>query len=122
MPDGVIVVRDLEQALERSRATTRSAAASDEIAVIGGTDIFTQLLPLADRLEITHVHARPEGDTYFPPIDATQWRAGRAQRSSGRAAGRGWFQLRHLCAELTFEPMGKTSLASTLGACPRRAL
>jgi dihydrofolate reductase len=32
-------------------------------------------MPLADRMEITHVHATPEGDTYFPPIDATQWRA-----------------------------------------------
>ena len=32
-------------------------------------------MPLADRMEITHVHARPAGDTYFPPIDATQWRA-----------------------------------------------
>ena len=46
-----------------------------EIAVIGGTEIFAQTMPLADRLVITHVHARPEGDTYFPPIDATQWRA-----------------------------------------------
>ena len=25
--------------------------------------------PLADRLEITHVHASPEGDVKFPPID-----------------------------------------------------
>jgi dihydrofolate reductase len=32
-------------------------------------------MPLADRMEITHVHMEPEGDTYFPPIDATQWRA-----------------------------------------------
>jgi dihydrofolate reductase len=47
----------------------------NEIAVIGGTGIFAQLMPLADRLEITHVHAQPAGDTYFPPIDATQWRA-----------------------------------------------
>ena len=31
-------------------------------------------MPLADRLEITHVHARPEGDTYFPPIDDKRWR------------------------------------------------
>ncbi len=71
-PDGVIVVRDLEQALAVARDDAQRRGV-DEIAVIGGTDIFTQLLPLADRLEITHVHARPEGDTYFPPIDATQW-------------------------------------------------
>jgi dihydrofolate reductase len=43
--------------------------------VIGGTDIFKQTMPLADRLEITHVHARPEGDVSFPPIEETHWRA-----------------------------------------------
>jgi len=32
-------------------------------------------MPLADRLEITHVHTRPDGDTHFPPIDASQLRA-----------------------------------------------
>jgi dihydrofolate reductase len=42
--------------------------------VIGGTEIFAQALPLADRLDITLVHARPEGDAYFPPIDAKIWR------------------------------------------------
>ena len=71
-PDGVIVVRDLEQALRVARDDAERRGVG-EIAAIGGTDIFTQLLPLADRLEITHVHMRPEGDTYFPPIDATQW-------------------------------------------------
>jgi dihydrofolate reductase len=71
-PDGVIVVRDLEQALRVARDDAERRGVG-EIAAIGGTDIFTQLLPLADRLEITHVHVRPEGDTYFPPIDATQW-------------------------------------------------
>ena len=28
---------------------------------------------MADRLEITEVHARPEGDTRFPPIDPAVW-------------------------------------------------
>jgi dihydrofolate reductase len=72
--DGVIVVRDLNAALAAARADAKARGA-DEIVVIGGTDIFVQTLPLADRMEITHVHARPAGDTYFPPIDATQWRA-----------------------------------------------
>jgi dihydrofolate reductase len=72
-PPGVVVARDLESALAAARgdATERG---SGEIAVIGGTDIFAQTMPLADRLEITHVHARPAGDVYFPPIDRSQWR------------------------------------------------
>jgi dihydrofolate reductase len=40
----------------------------------GGTGVFAQTMPMADRLEITHVHLRPDGDTHFPPIDATRWR------------------------------------------------
>ena len=42
--------------------------------VIGGSDIFADTMPLADRLEITHVHAAPEGDALFPPIDPAVWR------------------------------------------------
>ena len=73
-PEGVVVARSIDAALNAARADAQKRGA-DEIVVIGGTDIFVQTMPLADRMEITHVHATPEGDTYFPPIDATQWRA-----------------------------------------------
>jgi len=72
-PD-VLAAVDLEAALAAARGDSLRRG-SDEIAVIGGTDIFAQTMPLADRLEITHVHARPDGDTYFPPIDPDSWRA-----------------------------------------------
>jgi dihydrofolate reductase len=44
-----------------------------EIAVIGGAEIYAQWMGVADRLEITEVHARPDGDTYFPAIDPADW-------------------------------------------------
>ncbi|SFP59103.1 dihydrofolate reductase [Bradyrhizobium sp. Ghvi] len=50
-------------------ALRRSVA---EIAVIGGAEIYRQWLDRADRLEITEVHARPDGDTHFA-IDKAQW-------------------------------------------------
>ena len=71
---GVLVAADFAAALTAARGDALRRGA-DEIAVIGGTDIFAQCMPLADRLEITHVHARPEGDTYFPPINESRWRA-----------------------------------------------
>jgi dihydrofolate reductase len=71
-PEGVVVARSIDAALHAARDDAQRRDV-DEIVVIGGTDIFLQTMPLADRMEITHVHARPEGDTYFPPIDATQW-------------------------------------------------
>ena len=72
--DGIIVARSVDAALAAARADAQERGAG-EIVVIGGTDLFVQTMPLADRMEITHVHARPEGDTYFPPIDAAQWHA-----------------------------------------------
>jgi dihydrofolate reductase len=44
-----------------------------EIAVIGGAEIYAQSMDSADRLEITEVHARPDGDTHFPAIDPVIW-------------------------------------------------
>ena len=44
-----------------------------EIAIIGGAEIYAQWMDRADRLEITEVHARPDGDTRFAAIDAKDW-------------------------------------------------
>jgi dihydrofolate reductase len=44
-----------------------------EIAVIGGAEIYAQWMELADRLEVTEVHARPDGDTILAAIDLQQW-------------------------------------------------
>jgi dihydrofolate reductase len=61
-------------------ADARAAAIGDalrrsagEVAVIGGVEIYTAWMALADRLEITEVHTRPAGDTYFAAIDAADW-------------------------------------------------
>jgi dihydrofolate reductase len=55
-----------------------------EIAVIGGAEIYAQWMGGADRLEITEVHARPEGDTYFAPIDKAIWEeVARVRNSAG---------------------------------------
>jgi dihydrofolate reductase len=44
-----------------------------EIAVIGGAEIYAQWMGVADRLEVTEVHAKPEGDTRLAPIDLKEW-------------------------------------------------
>ena len=53
-----------------------------EIAIIGGAEIYAQSIGRADRLEITEVHARPEGDTRFAAIDVLQWEEVARQRNS----------------------------------------
>ena len=60
--------------------------------VIGGQAVFADAMPLADRLEITHVHASPEGDAFFPPIDLKHWRE--EKREVREAGPRGRCRLR----------------------------
>jgi dihydrofolate reductase len=70
---GAVVAASLAAALEVARgdALRRNV---DAVMVIGGGDIYAQAMPLATRLEITRVHARPDGEAIFPAIDAALWR------------------------------------------------
>ncbi|GAB3618607.1 type 3 dihydrofolate reductase [Okibacterium endophyticum] len=43
------------------------------VFVVGGGEIYAQALPIADRLELTEVHAVPEGDTWFPEWSRDEW-------------------------------------------------
>jgi dihydrofolate reductase len=58
-------------ALGRELAAKRGV---DEIAVIGGAEIFGAALPLAQRVYLTIVHASPEGDIVLDPFDPSMWR------------------------------------------------
>ena len=46
---------------------------AQELFVIGGANIYEQLLPFADRLYITHVKHAFVGDTWFPEINTQNW-------------------------------------------------
>jgi dihydrofolate reductase len=69
---GVVVTHSLNDALAIATGDALRRFAT-EIAIIGGADIYAQWMDRADRLEITEVHARPEGDTRFAAIDSTSW-------------------------------------------------
>ena len=66
-PEGVLVYPSLEEALRKLKN-------EQEVCVIGGGEIYRQTLPLADRLEITHVGQEAEGEVKFPPIDPGIWK------------------------------------------------
>ena len=63
---GADVAHSLENAL--GLASTATIA-----FVIGGEQIYRAALPLANRMEITEVEQAPEGDAWFPELDAQQW-------------------------------------------------
>jgi dihydrofolate reductase len=63
---GCRVVHSLDEAFT-------AADGAEEIFVIGGGELYAQTLDRADRLYLTRVHARIEGDTRFPVFDPGQW-------------------------------------------------
>jgi dihydrofolate reductase len=69
----MLVAPSIEAALAAARGDALRRC-TDAIAVIGGADLYAQVMDRADRLAITHVHLKPEGDTKFPTIDPLQWR------------------------------------------------
>lgn len=66
--DDVIRARDVPGALQLA------SEIDDEVFVVGGGQIYEEALPLADRLELTHVDREPEGDTMFPEVNWSEWR------------------------------------------------
>ncbi|MGH6814657.1 MAG: dihydrofolate reductase [Hyphomicrobiaceae bacterium] len=71
-PAGVHVARTITRALEIA-AGLACRSAADEIAVIGGAEVFAAVLPSAGRIYLTRVHGRPEGDTFWPEVSAQSW-------------------------------------------------
>lgn len=65
--DGAEVAHDADSAL---------TLAGPQAAVIGGAEIFALLLPRIERVELTEIHAAPEGDAVVPPFTGWQetWR------------------------------------------------
>jgi dihydrofolate reductase len=69
---GIVVASTLASALAAARGDALRRGA-DAVAVIGGAELYAATIAQADRLIITRVHLRPEGDTLFPAIDLTLW-------------------------------------------------
>ncbi len=71
--DGVVVTMSLSAARAIATADALRRLVT-EVAVIGGAEVYAEWMQIADRLEVTEVHAKPDGDTFFPPIDPDVWR------------------------------------------------
>ena len=94
----VVTERGLDAALAAAQQRAEADGA-DEIAVIGGGEIYRQALPLAHRLYLTEVDLDVEGDTTFLPLDPADW---------------------HETSREAFEPSPKDSAAFVLRVLDRR--
>ncbi len=65
--EGCSVVHSIDEAL-------RAARGHDEVMVIGGAQLYSQVLPATDTLYITQVEGKFPGDTFFPELNPLDWR------------------------------------------------
>ncbi|MCL7421485.1 MAG: dihydrofolate reductase [Methylobacter sp.] len=65
--EGCLVFNDIETAIESC------CQKFQEIFVIGGSELYQSMLPMADTLYVTLIHKAFSGDAFFPEIDARQW-------------------------------------------------
>jgi dihydrofolate reductase len=63
--DGVEVVHSAAEALKKANGP--------HVCVIGGAEIYRLFMDHADRIELTEVHADPDGDTLLEAIDPGVW-------------------------------------------------
>ena len=82
--DGAEVAHSVEAAL---------ALAGRDAAVIGGAEIVRLMLPWVERVELTEVHASPDGDTVVPAFEGWRevWREDHA--AQGEQPGYGFVTL-----------------------------
>ena len=65
--DGCLVFNDIETAIKKG------CESAGEIFVIGGSDLYEAILPIADALYLTIIDKEFQGDTFFPDIDLNDW-------------------------------------------------
>jgi dihydrofolate reductase len=70
--EGAVMAYSIDDAIEKCEAT-------EESFIIGGGSIYSQFMPFAGRLYITHVHQRTQADIFFPEIDMKIWRISEKQ-------------------------------------------
>jgi dihydrofolate reductase len=67
--EGAKIVATIEDGLRLAESS-----GPEEIAIIGGGEIYRSLFNRADRLYLTEVELEAEGDTFFPAINPSEWR------------------------------------------------
>lgn len=70
-PDGTEVVHSIDELMDLIK---KDGESDEEFFVIGGGQIYKQMIEKADKLYITHVEISvPDAEVYFPAIDLSVW-------------------------------------------------
>ncbi|WP_206389804.1 dihydrofolate reductase [Amnimonas aquatica] len=84
-PIGTRVVHSLEAAVALAEAVA-VVNAQDEALVIGGAEVYAQVLPLVSRMYITEVETSVDGDAFFPAFDPAGWQEVSRERHHDEAS------------------------------------
>ena len=68
-PEGCVIANSIEQALKMAEENNE-----DEVFIIGGGEIFTQSIDIANKIYLTNVHAVTNADVFFPKIKDPSWK------------------------------------------------
>ena len=63
---GITVVSSIEEAI-------KVCPKNEEVFIIGGAEIYSQAIEIADKIDITKIHSSFEADAFFPEFDLNQW-------------------------------------------------
>ena len=67
-PEEVEVVRNTDEILQYAKDHE-----AEEIFIIGGGELFKQMMPYVDKMYITLIEESFEGDVFFPEFDESEW-------------------------------------------------
>jgi dihydrofolate reductase len=80
--EGVEVAASLEQAI--------AMVGDEEASIIGGAQIFSESVAIADRMIVTEIHHTFRCDTFFPPFDPAVWAETAREKHHSEANGYGF--------------------------------
>lgn len=70
--DGVLMVDDLDSAIELGKKVAKEESAS-EVMIVGGGTIYSQALSKVNKIYRTLIDMEPEGDAFFPAL-GSEWK------------------------------------------------
>jgi len=70
--EGVLVAGSLEEALALA-ADLPGDDGTRDVVIAGGAHVYAEALDRADEQVLTFVHQTPEGDTFYPAFDRSEW-------------------------------------------------
>jgi dihydrofolate reductase len=82
---GVTVVHDAAAGLDAALDAIAAETGDDMFFVFGGGEIYRELLPRVDILELTEIEAALPGDVHFPPVTWAEWTEVSRDRQNGFA-------------------------------------